>query len=90
LRELKRELFVWCDAQFSASTCKMTNADILRLLSALDSNLQIFADYDGRLSSKEVRLRSLLSLVRSELVIELDARTSSRDHEADCRITFPA
>jgi hypothetical protein len=48
----------------------MTESDYRRVLGWLDSTLEVFRGYKGRLTVREVRIRSLLAVIRQEIAEE--------------------
>jgi len=48
----------------------MTDSDYRQVLNWLDSALEVFMSYRGKMSVKEVRVRSLLAVLRQELAEE--------------------
>ena len=56
----------------------MTDSDTHRILGWLDSALELFQKDEGKLSAHEIRIRSLLAVVRNELSENLGRQKSPR------------
>lgn len=54
----------------------MRQTDVFQMMAWIDSSLAILRGYEGRLNGSEVRIRSLLTVVRAELARDLIENTS--------------
>jgi hypothetical protein len=62
----------------SRTSTVISEADLRRVLSFVEADLDILAKYDGRLTAPEVRIQGLLKVIRSEFEEKLwDARGTS-------------
>lgn len=53
----------------------MKQTDVFQIMTWIDSSLEMLRAYEGRLNGNEVRIRSLLTVVRSELARDLIENT---------------
>lgn len=56
----------------------MTDSDAQRVLEWIDSALELFRVNEGKLNAREIRIRSMLAVVRNELSDNLGRETSTR------------
>jgi hypothetical protein len=56
----------------------MSDSDAERMLGWIDSALELFQHNEGRLSAREVSIRSMLAVVRNELAENIGNHKSTR------------
>jgi hypothetical protein len=61
----------------------MKQADVFHIIGWIDSSLDMLRAYEGGLNGAEVRIRSLLTVVRQELSRDLIENTVTDDPLAD-------
>ncbi len=54
----------------------MKQSDVFQIMAWIDSSIEMLRGYEGRLNGSEVRIRSLLTVVRSELARDLIEHTA--------------
>jgi hypothetical protein len=53
----------------------MRQTDVFQIMGWIDSSLEMLRGYEGRLNGSEIRIRSLLTVVRAELARDLIENT---------------
>ena len=53
----------------------MKQTDVFQIMAWIDSSLEMLQAYEGRLNGNEVRIRSLLTVIRAELARDLIENT---------------
>jgi hypothetical protein len=68
----------------SGGVPSMKQSDVFQIMGCIDSSLEKLQAYEGRLNGAEVRIRSLLMVIRAELARDLIENTEpDRPEEAD-------
>jgi hypothetical protein len=68
----------------------MKQADVFHIIGWIDSSLEMLRGYEGRLNGAEVRIRSLLTIVRQELSRDLIENTETDDPLAEFDAVVPS
>jgi hypothetical protein len=57
----------------------MKQSDVFQVMAWVDSSLEMLRAYEGRLNGNEIRIRSLLTVIRGELARDLTTEVESEE-----------